>query len=162
MPAVIDEEQADWMVQSGSSITIASCNASAAPSLGQGVGCRIDASRERVTIFVLEPRNLAVLEDVRAGRAFAVVFTHGGSLRSLQLKAEGAREVPLQPGDNERIGSYIGSVTMQWSQIGVPLEFAQALLPRGPGRVLGIEFTPYIAFDQTPGPRAGTALRSPS
>ncbi len=161
MAAVIDEAQADWMVQSGSSITLASCNAAGLPSLGQGIGCRVDGSRERITIFVLEPRNLAVLADVRAGRQFAAVFTHGGTLRSVQVKAQGAREVELQPGDSERISAYIGKVTLEWSQGGTPLEFAQALLTRGPGRLLGLEFSPYIAFDQTPGPRAGSEMRSP-
>jgi hypothetical protein len=159
MPAVIDAQQADWMVQGGPSITLASSSA-AGPSLGQGIGCRVDGSRQLLTVFLVEPRNLALLADLRAGRPVAVVFTHSASLSSLQLKAETAREVPLQPGDSERITAYIGSVVLQWSAFGTPESFTLALLARGPGAIVAFELVPYVAFDQTPGPRAGTPLRS--
>lgn len=160
MAAVIDAEQATWMVQAGPSITIASCNESLRPSLGQGLGCRVEAGRERITVFLLEPRNLDLVADLRAGRAFAVVFTHSSSLRSVQLKAVSAREVPLQPGDQERIVAYTGAVALQWATTGVPEILAQTLLCRSPGTLLAFEFTPHVAFDQTPGPRAGTPLFS--
>ena len=68
MAAVINAEQAAWISQGGPTITIASRSPSFAPSLGQGIGCRIDAERERFTIFLLEPRNLQVIEDLRAER----------------------------------------------------------------------------------------------
>jgi len=161
MTTVIDAKQADWMVQGGPSITLASSSA-AGPSLGQGIGCRVDSARERITVFLVEPRNLGLVADLRAGRPAAVVFTHSPSLSSLQLKAETAREVPLQPGDSERIAAYIGSVALQWSAIGAPEAFTHVLLARGPGAILAFELTPYVAFDQAPGPRAGTPLRSVS
>jgi hypothetical protein len=85
MPAVIDAEQAQWIVGSAPSITVASCDDAKLPSLGQGIGCRIDKKRRRLTVFMVESRNAAVIADLRAGRAIAVVFTHSGSLRSLQL-----------------------------------------------------------------------------
>jgi hypothetical protein len=162
MAAVISAEQAAWMVQAGPSITIASCNETGGPSVAQGLGCRVDAAREQVTVFMLESRSLDVIADLRAGRAAAVVFTHGGSLRSIQLKATSARVIPLAPGDQERIVAYTGAVALQWSMTGTPEIVAQTVLCRGPGTLLAFEFTPHVAFDQTPGPRAGTPLFSAS
>lgn len=162
MVAVIDTQQAEWMVQGGPSITLASSSAAAGPSLGQGIGCRVDGARERVTVFLVEARNLALAADLRAGRPLAAVFTHSPSLKSLQLKAQTSREVPLQAGDTERIAAYIGSVALQWGAYGKPESFTHTLLARGPGAISAFEFEPYVAFDQTPGPRAGTPLRSVS
>lgn len=159
MSALISAEQANWMERGSPSITLSSCDAAHAPSLAQGLGCRIDATRTRVTVFMLEPRNLATIADLRAGRAIAVVFTHGGSLRSLQLKAASAREVPLEPGDSDRINAYVGSIVLAWtSNSGVSEDFVYALLPRGPGTIVAFEFEPFVAFDQTPGPQAGMPL----
>ena len=158
MALVIDAEQADWIGRGAASITLASSDEAHAPSLGQGIGCRVDATRKRVTVFMLEPRNAAVIADLRAGRAIAAVFTHSGTMRSLQLKAQSAREVPLEPGDQERITAYIGVMVLAWIQTGVSEAFGHALLARGPGPIVAFEFEPHVGFDQTPGPQAGTPL----
>jgi len=151
---VLDEEQARWLLEAAPSITVASCDAAGIPSLGQGIGCRIEAGRVRV--YMVEARNRAVIADLRAGRPVAVVFTHSPTLRSLQLKARRAEEVPLEPGDGGRIEAYVNGVAQAW--VYAPEPFVRTLLATGPGPMLAFELDPTAAFDQTPGPQAGAAL----
>lgn len=147
------------MLQGAASILIASSSESRRPSLGQGLGCRIAADLGTVTVLLLEEQNPALVSDLRRSGAIAVVFTNSRSTRALQLKGRDAKEVPLEPGDGERMTAHAGALAREWSGNGQPEAFTRALLGRPPGAtVLAYQFTPYVAFDQTPGPRAGTPI----
>jgi hypothetical protein len=117
---------------------------------------RIDAQGARIRVFVVEARSRAVIADLRAGRPIAVVFTHSPTLRSLQVKAQGASEVALEPGDREHIEGYVDAVEKGWMY--APPGFVRTLLATGPGPIVVFELEPSSAFDQTPGPKAGAAL----
>lgn len=156
--AVLSHEQACWILQEAVTLTIASADAERRPSIAQAIGCRILDERRRVRLLLLEPRNRIVVADLRAGRPVALLFTHGFSLRSLQLKAAGGIEQPVTPADHDCINAYIGSMHAQWPVHGVPIAYLDAMLPREPGPLLAFEFVPESAFDQTPGPRAGTLM----
>jgi len=153
--AVLDDEQARWLREIAPSITFSSCDATGAPSLGQGIGVRVTAS-SGVRVFMVEARNRAAVADLRAGRPIAVVFTHSPTLRSLQLKAPRAVEAALEPGDREHIDAYVNAVVKAW--VYAPEPFVRKLLATGPGPILAFEIEPTAAFDQTPGPQAGAAL----
>jgi hypothetical protein len=151
-------EQARWMMLGAPTITLASRNQALRPSLGQAVSCRFDEQRTQLTLLLCEGRNGQVLADVRAGAPLSVVFTHSPTTRSLPLKAPRAREVPLREGDRELVAAYVGSVSADWNQYGVPDTFVRTLLAREPGPLLALELSPRAAFDQTPGPHAGAPL----
>ena len=155
MAAVLDDEQARWLLEIAPSITFSSCDATGAPSLGQGIGIRVTAP-SRVRVFMVETRNRAVVADLRAGRPVAVVFTHSPTLRSLQLKAARAVETALEPGDREHVEAYVDAVVKAW--VYAPEPFVRTLLATGPGPIVAFELEPSAAFDQTPGPQAGAAL----
>lgn len=154
--AIVDAEQAAWITQGAVSVSVASRDASLRPSIGQAHGCRVAPTRERVTVFLHEPSNRALVVDLRSSGIAAVVFTHSASTRSLQVKARDAREVPLLPGDHDRIAAHVGALARQWATQGMPEPWTRALFdPRG-GAIVAFELEPYVAFEQTPGPRAGT------
>lgn len=152
---MLDDEQARWLLEIAPSITFSSCDATGAPSLGQGIGVRVTGPA-RVRVFAVEARNRAAVADLRGGRPIAVVFTHSPTLRSLQLKAVRAVEVALEPGDREHIDAYVNAVVKAW--VYAPEPFVRTLLATGPGPILAFELEPTAAFDQTPGPQAGAAL----
>jgi hypothetical protein len=154
---VLDDEQAGWLRDGAPSTTLSSCDATGAPSLGQGIGIRV-ISPARVRLFAVEARNRALVADLRAGRPVAVVFTHSPTLRSLQLKAPHAREVALEPGDREVIDAYVDTVVKNW--VYAPEPFVRTLLATGPGPIVAFDLEATAAFDQTPGPKAGAALPS--
>lgn len=154
--AVLDHEQARWLHEEASSIAVASSDANGTPSLGQGIGMRIEAQGARIRVFMVLARSRGLVADLRAGRPIAVVFTHSPTLRSLQIKAERASEVPLEPGDRERIDRYVDAVAKAW--VYAPAGFVRTLLATEPGPIVAFELEPSSAFDQTPGPKAGAAL----
>jgi hypothetical protein len=154
--AVLDQEQTRWLQGEASSVTVASSDTAGVPSLGQGIGTRIDATGTRIRVFIVEARSRALIHDLRAGRPIAVVFTHSPTLRSLQVKAPHATEVPLEPGDREHIAAYVDAVAKAW--VTAPEPFVRTLLATEPGPMVAFELQPTSAFDQTPGPKAGAAL----
>jgi hypothetical protein len=158
---VINAEQAAWMIQGAASILIAGRDADNRPSLAQAMGSRISADRRTLVVFLLAGQAATVLRDLRANGCAAVTFTNSRSTRSLQLKANGAREVPLAPGDDERSTAHVGALIREWTGSGLPEPVARALLARRDGPLVAIELVPHVAFDQTPGPRAGTPLPTP-
>jgi hypothetical protein len=154
--AVLNHEQARWLHEEASTIAVASSDQNSSPSLGQGIGMRIEAQGARIRVFLVEARSRALVADLRAGRPIAVVFTHAPTLRSLQIKADRAVEVPLEPGDRERIEGYVDAIAKAW--VNAPPVFVRTLFATGPGPIAAFELEPNCAFDQTPGPKAGAAL----
>jgi len=155
---LISTEQASWMIQGAASILIAGRDAANQPSLAQALGCRISGDRRTLVLFVPTPQSDPVLRDIRDNGAVAVTFTNSRSTRSIQLKARGAREIAMAPGDEERVSAHVGSLVREWTGTGLPEPAARAILARGDGPLVAIEVVPHVAFDQTPGPRAGTPL----
>lgn len=158
MDAFINAEQAAWMMQGAASILIAGRDAHNRPSLAQALGSRISPDRRSLVVFLLAIQGDTVLRDLRANGCAAVTFTNSRSTRSLQLKANGAREVPLAHGDDERVAAHVGALVREWTGSGLPEAVARTLLARTEGPLVAIELVPHVAFDQTPGPRAGTPL----
>ena len=159
MPISLDAEQVRWILYGGATMTVASRSAAMRPSIGQVLGCRVEAGSSRLTLFLLASRSRAAVADMRAGREVALVMTRSSTTRSLQVKAPGATEVPMTDPDRDRVRDYIEIVVRQWAQDGVPPAFTRTLLVSGPGPILAFEIEMAQAFDQTPGPRAGESLR---
>lgn len=162
MPISLNEEQVRWILHGGPTLAVASRSASLRPSIGQAIGCRLEAGSSRFAFFLLVPRNRDVVIDLRAGREVAVVITRGSTTRSLQIKSKCAREVPVTPTDEAHISSYLETVVREWAQDGTPPAFTRAVMVTGPGPVVAFEMEMMVAFDQTPGPRAGAPLAGTS
>jgi hypothetical protein len=157
MDPVISVEQAAWMLQGAASILVAGRDAENRSAMGQALGCRISGDRRTLVVLVPLPHGDEVVRELRANGEVAVTFTNSRSTRSIQVKARGAREVAVEPGDPERVSSHVGALVREWTSVGLPEAVARALLDRGE-RLVAIEVVPHVAFDQTPGPRAGTVL----
>lgn len=160
MDALVSDEQAAWMQSGVCSIVVASHDVELRPSLGWGFGCRLSGDRRTICVFLLEAQSHGVLRDLRAGRQVSVLFTQSVTTRALQLKAACAKEVPLQAADSTRLDDYAGQLVDEWS-IAQPRAFTQAMMNREGDALVAFELTPSEAFDQTPGPRAGSPLGGP-
>lgn len=141
------------------SIKIGSCSAARIPSVAQAFGCQVASDRRKVCVFVSESRCAAVLRDLRAGGAVAVVFSRPQTHRTLQLKAPIARIEPLLPGDQALIDLHGQRTTRELTSLGYPLHFAQGVMTMGDSQdAVRVCFEPAVAFDQTPGAGAGMQL----
>jgi hypothetical protein len=159
-PPLLDEDNAAF-VQGGVSIVAASRDADLVPSTGRIAGCRVSADRRRVSVFVAATQAPALLADVRACRRIAVVFTRPTTHRTLQLKADDAVVRPATADEMELLPRHIEAFAIEIAALGYSGAQARALLACSEGDVQAIDFTPSAAFEQTPGPKAGTPLATP-
>lgn len=153
-----DAAQATWMQSGCVSVMVASRTDANRPVIGASFGCRISADRCGVTIFLGAATNSELIASMQSQRAIAVVITESATTRSIQLKASDAALVALAPGDQERVRAYVGALAQTWALAGQPIDWTQTLLDPDADEIIAVQFSPYIAFDQAPGPGAGTVL----
>jgi hypothetical protein len=159
--APLDAEHAEF-ISGGVSIQVAGRDAANETTVTRAVGCRVSGDRRCVTVFVSAAQSGALLADVRANGAIAVVFSQPTTHRAIQIKGTDATVVSLEPDDPHLIAAYRAKLGAQVAPLGFSEAFVRSLLSIAPGDVVAIAFTPCAAFLQTPGPKAGSALRSPA
>ena len=160
-PITLNAKQIDFL-QGNVVIYAATADAAAHPHVARVAGTRIDSRKNAVTIFLSALEASALLADVRAQQALAVVFCEPGSEKAMQLKAHSAQIVAVQRDDQRLVADYCERLIKHVT----PLGFSSAMLRTffAPLRsdIVALQFTPCAAFDQTPGPNAGTALVNPT
>lgn len=156
-PAVLDAANAAFIC-SGISINAASARAGALPSIARASGCRVSADARTVTLLFASTLAAALLDDLRRGGAIAVVFSEPSTHRTLQLKGDDARILPIEAGDEALAAEYVTIFADGLDRLGYPGEVLRAVLAHEPGDLVAVAFTPQAAFSQTPGPGAGTPL----
>ena len=146
-------------IQGAVSVVVASRNAALVPDVVRGCGCRVSRDRRQVTVLIEPARASSLLDDVAANGLVAVVFSQPSTHRTIQLKGTDARVVPVTAADRTAVKQHLRAWSGDLAGIGYTLEFARAV-HGGTGKLTAIRFTPSAAFQQTPGPGAGQALRS--
>ena len=157
---VLDEELAAFIQRGEISIHAASRNAALESNLSRALGCRVAPGRRRVTIFLLASQSGAILADFRANGAIAAVFSQPSTHRTVQLKGTDAAVEAVEEGDAARIARHREAFASELASIGFPEALPRALLAGARADVVAVGFTPLEAFQQTPGPTAGTPIRS--
>jgi hypothetical protein len=140
------------------SIIVGSRDAGHRPHLMRAVGCRLAPDRRELTLFMVGTSSLAVLDDLRANRLIAVVFSEPSTDRTLQLKGDDARIEASAPGDHALVQHYIDCFADEISMLGFDRELVKTLFQYEPQDLVAVRFTPREAYEQTPGPNAGAAL----
>ena len=140
------------------SMAIAGRGADNVPSSARGCGCRVSADGHLLTVFVSRPQAAALLRDIEANAAIAVVFSRPTTHRTMQFKGVDARVVPLTPGDAHLVAAFTGSFVVELTPLGHSAPFVHAVLGARPEDLAAIAFTPSDGFAQTPGPGAGAPL----
>ncbi|MBI5460922.1 MAG: hypothetical protein HY941_01910, partial [Gammaproteobacteria bacterium] len=100
----------------------------------------------------------AVLRDLRAGGAIAVVFSRPTTHGTLQLKGVRARIAQLAEGDREAMRAYSQSFGEEIGVIGFHDPFNNTIMSGTEEDAVAVSFMPTAAFEQTPGPSAGQPL----
>lgn len=156
---LIDAEHVAFM-QGGVSISVGSCDAANMPSLSRALGCRVTADRRRVTVLVAGTHAAALLTDVRATGAIAVVFSQPSTHRTMQLKGRDARIAPPQDGDLQLADAYRDGFVAELEGLGYDPRLVRTFLSCAANDLVALEFSPDAAFSQTPGPHAGQPLQA--
>jgi glutamine amidotransferase PdxT len=146
------------MVDKGVSTIVGSCGANMRPSVMRALGSSITPGGESVTVYLSCKQSGQLLLDVAATGRIAVVFSEPFSHRTLQVKAAKARIRAAQASDEALLLRYLAAMEGGIARVGFEARFTRAMLAVNLEDVVAISFEPEEAYDQTPGPKAGTAL----
>jgi hypothetical protein len=156
-PSVLDEAHAAF-IQRRVSILVGSCSARGVPSLARAYGCRVSPDRSSVTVFLALPQSEALLRDLRASGAIAVVFSRPSTHETLQFKGSVQRMSPVEADDRPVMQAYGGSFTDEIAPLGFDETFQHGIMAPVEHEAVAVTFVPVAAFVQTPGPSAGQPL----
>jgi hypothetical protein len=156
-PLVIDEVHAAFM-ERHVSILMSSCSAGGVPSLARVYGCRVSPDHGSVTVFLAVSQSEALLRDLRAGGATAVVFSRPSTHQTLQFKGVVQRVAPIEADDRLLMQAYGRSFTEEIAPLGFDSAFREAIMAPVEHEAVAVTLVPVAAFVQTPGPSAGRPL----
>ncbi len=146
------------MIDRGVSTIVASHDASQRPSLMRAVGAAITPDGAHITVYLNRPACVQLLADLQATGQIAVVFSEPFSHCAVQVKACRIELRAAGPADAPILARYLASMEHELGRIGFGSDYTRIMLAHQLNDVAAVSFSPEQAFDQTPGPKAGTCL----
>jgi len=146
------------MVDKGVSAIVSTSDAQLRPSIMRAMGSSITPDGCSVTVYLSRQQSRQLLLDVAATGRIAVVFSEPLSHQTVQVKASQVRIRPAQASDEPLLQRYRASMEYELARVGFDARFVRAMFAWQLDDLVAISFEPEVAFDQTPGPRAGSAL----
>lgn len=156
---LLDAGLAEFM-QRGISVVVGARDRHNVPAAARATGCRVSADRRRVTVFISATQAEQVLRCIRDNGQIAVVFSEPSTHRTVQIKGRDATVGGLMDGDLQRIAACRDGFTRDVGLIGFDELLIQTLLFYPSADIVSLNFTPSEAYSQTPGPNAGSPLRT--
>jgi hypothetical protein len=156
-PPVLDEAHAAF-IQRRVSMLVGSCCAAGVPSLARGYGCRVSPDRRVITVFLAVSQSEALLRDLHASGAIAVVFSRPSTHETLQFKGRVQRMSPVEADDRPVMQAYGRGFAEELAPLGFDETFRDAIMAPVEHEAVAVTFVPEAAFVQTPGPSAGRPL----
>ena len=154
---MLDSDNATF-IQTGVSISLASCGPDHLPSMSRGLGCKLLDGGGQVCVFVRRSQSEALLDHIGHSSRVANVFSLPSSNRTVQLKGDDARIVPFAIADLPIVDSHIADFILEVMPLGMPEAVVRAILPFRPNALVSVVYPPCPAYSQTPGPKAGERL----
>jgi hypothetical protein len=148
------------MMARGVSVIVASRDAALRPNLMRAVGSRVEEDGRTITVYLSRRQSRQVVQDLAATGNIAVVFSEPSTHRSVQLKASLLDMRNADAQDTPVLERYRVAMEREIQLVGFAPPLTRAMLAHRLEDVVAVRFTPEQAFDQTPGPRAGTPLGS--
>lgn len=157
MAPQLSPEQLSMMAR-GVSVIVASRDAQLRPSLMRAVGSRVEDAGRTITVYLSRPQSRQLLQDIAATGHVAVVFSEPSTHRSVQLKASRVEVRNAGEADRPVLAAYLAAMEREIQQVGFAPPLTRAMLAHRLEDVVAVRFAPEQAFEQTPGPRAGTPI----
>lgn len=148
------------MMARGVSVIVGSRDEALRPSLMRAVGSEVATDGASITVFLARSQSRQLLQDIASTGHVAAVFSEPSSHRTVQLKAGQAGIRAATEADRPALDSYLASMEHEIERVGYTRVMARAMLAHRLDDLVAVTFTPEQAFDQTPGPRAGSTVVS--
>jgi hypothetical protein len=145
-------------VQSGVSVTVASCSAAQVPSLAKALACIVSDDRRRISVVLMRHKAEALLADLHDTGALALVCSAPSSHRTLQLKGRFECVEPAGAAQIEHTLRCLHAFSAELVGLGLSPAFVATFSGFRADDACVIRFRPQAAFIQTPGPQAGKPL----
>lgn len=146
------------MIERGVSVIVSSCDPDLTPSVMRAVGSLVADGGRLITVYMCRSQSAQLLRDVAQSARLAAVFSQPSTHRTVQLKTRSARLREATEDDEPALQHYLQGMERELTSIGFAAVYARAMLTYRLDDVVAIEFVPELAFDQTPGPRAGQPI----
>jgi hypothetical protein len=142
----------------GVSVHVASRDQALRPSLMRAVGSSVTAGGRSVTLYVSRRQGAQLLQDIAANGHVAAVFSEPATHRTIQVKAKRAALRNAVAEDEPVLARYLASMEHEIQRVGHDPYKTRAMLAYRLEDLVAITFEPELAFNQTPGPKAGALL----
>ena len=146
------------MIDRGPSTIVSSRDAAGHPSITRALGCSIAPDGSSISVHVARRQSRQLLQDIAATGWVAVGFSEWFTNVTVQVKSHHARTRNADASDAPLLERYLASMEQVAQQLGYAPGMAGILLSHRPDDVVVVSFEPELAFEQTPGPKAGTEL----
>ena len=146
------------MMTRGVSVNVASRDVALRPSLMRAVGSSVARGGQLVTVYLSRRQSRQLIQDVAATGYIAAVFSQPATHRAVQVKSTRAVLRNAEPSDEPVLAAYLASMEHEIQQVGYAPAMTRAMLAHRLEDLVAISFEPEQAFDQTPGPKAGSRL----
>lgn len=153
-------EQCANFIPRFTSMSVAARDAHMRPVVGRALGCRVSADRRRLTLYLSGSREAQLLACLRENGMIALTVTRPTTHQTLQFKGRVLEILPATDADRAEIAAYRQSFVEELASVHYEAAFTRAVLA-GDEDCVAVTFEPTAAYDQTPGPKAGTVLESP-
>lgn len=151
---LVDDDLKEFL-ESGVGFYVGANDSEHGPRVTRGWGFRVLDDRRSAEVFVDALGGAAVAGAARVDGRVAVVAAQPTTYQSIQLKGRCLEVGEPGPGDARHVQDHRDAYTAAVALIGHPPSVVRNLWTRA---VTRIRFTFDEAFDQTPGPGAGTRL----
>jgi hypothetical protein len=159
VPSLLNETHVA-LIQGPIAIYAASRNRQGIASLARALGARVSPDRRIVTVLLAASQSSGLLFDLRQRAPIAVVFCLPSTHQTIQLKAPHADIVNAGAEHHELMLRYQEAFAEELVRLGEPRQVVRPYLQCEPDDLIAVRFAPTAAFQQTPGPGAGTPLKA--
>jgi len=142
-------------LEQGVSIHMATRNTRLEPNGVRVIAVFVDADRQHLTAYLPSVDAAAVLADLEANGQVALAFARPTDDRACQIKGERVSVRDAEPPELARVQDQWKRLVAQLAMVGIPPEATHGWAT-WPCVVVRLRVT--AAFDQTPGPGAGSRL----
>lgn len=142
-------------LEQGVSVYMGTRNARLEPNGVRVIAVMVDADRQHLTAYLPSLDAAAVLADLDANGQAALAFARPTDDRACQIKGECVSVRDAEPAERTRVQDQWQGLIAQLAMVGIPPEASHGWTS---WPCVAVRLRVTAAFDQTPGPGAGSRL----
>ncbi|WP_247879404.1 hypothetical protein ACHMW5_06160 (plasmid) [Azospirillum melinis] len=145
-------------LERGVSLVVSSSDRANRPRVGRALAVQVPADAAWIGVCLDRTANAALLAAVAETGRFALAATEPSTHLSIQLIGDDATVTAADAEATALAARHVDAFAAELALIGYGDAFTRALMAHDPATLAVVRFCPSRLYDQTPGPKAGTAV----